>query len=179
MKASRSRAATTQLASFNDLERLRPTSTSVRLDYGKVRRGTRQTPAAGDTTSRLVSQVAGIHWVNRAPLDQESPGSSPGGATQRPKTTSVVLGLRPSRPTATVSATVSPNAPPTRRLINLSGDSITFSIVASSAGWSRMRVSRPSGLALGLSASKATFPTRTQRDAAIEHPPGAQSQPPV
>jgi hypothetical protein len=36
----------------------------------------------GDTNSRKGVQVAGIRVVTAAPLDQESPGSSPGGATE-------------------------------------------------------------------------------------------------
>ncbi len=45
--------------------RSRQTPTFARVTYG-------QTPAAGDTTSRLYSQVTGIQAVNWAPLDQES-----------------------------------------------------------------------------------------------------------
>jgi len=41
-----------------------------------------QSPAAGDTNSRKRLQVAGIQGLPVAPLDQESPGSSAGGATE-------------------------------------------------------------------------------------------------
>jgi hypothetical protein len=59
---------------------------SERVKYGKVRHETRQTPASGDTNSRKGLQVAGIRGVLLPPLDQESPGSSPGGTTGRPGT---------------------------------------------------------------------------------------------
>src|SRR6185312_16910574 len=44
--------------------------------------------------------------VLTGPLDQESPRSSPGGATTTPGATSVVSGVITLGPTATVSATV-------------------------------------------------------------------------
>ena len=80
---------------------LRRTRTFERVKYGKVQHGSQQTPASGDTNSRKGRQVAGIRLVTAAPLDQESPGSSPGGATRRSSTTSVgraFLFLRPLLP---------------------------------------------------------------------------------
>ena len=62
------------------IERLGPTSTSERVEDGKVQHETSENPAAGATNSRKWLQVAGIDAVTAAPLDQESPGSSPGGA---------------------------------------------------------------------------------------------------
>jgi hypothetical protein len=62
--------------------RVRQTPTFERVKYGKVQHERRQTPASGDTNSREGLQVAGIRLVTAAPLDQESPGSSPGGAIE-------------------------------------------------------------------------------------------------
>jgi hypothetical protein len=52
------------------------------LEYGKFRHESQQTPASGDTNSRKWLQVAGVQADTAAPLDQESPDSSPGGATE-------------------------------------------------------------------------------------------------
>jgi hypothetical protein len=59
---------------------LQQTLTFERVKYGKVQHGSQRTPASGDTNSREWLQVAGVEAVTVAPLDQESPGSSPGGA---------------------------------------------------------------------------------------------------
>jgi len=61
---------------------IRQTPTSERVKSSRVRQDGRQTPAAGDTNSRKWLQVAGIQVVPVVPLDQESPGSSPGEATE-------------------------------------------------------------------------------------------------
>lgn len=53
-----------------------------RVEHGKVERSSQQTAATGDTISRLYVQVGGIQAVTITPLDQESRGSSPGGATE-------------------------------------------------------------------------------------------------
>jgi hypothetical protein len=60
------------------------TSTFERIKYSKFKHKTQQTPASGDTNSRIGQQVAGIRGVLMAPLDQESPGSSPGGQLEGP-----------------------------------------------------------------------------------------------
>jgi hypothetical protein len=59
---------------------IRQTRTHVRANDSKVQHSHQQTPALGYTNSRESWQVAGIWLVTVAPLDQESPGSSPGGA---------------------------------------------------------------------------------------------------
>ena len=53
-------------------------------NHSKVEHQSQQTPAADDTDSHNWLQVAGVEAVTVAPLDQESPGSSPGGATRKP-----------------------------------------------------------------------------------------------
>ena len=64
-----------------------------RVKHGKVERSSQQTPATGDTISRLYVQVAGIQAVTITPLDPESPGSSPGGA-MKPGNDLALVGLR-------------------------------------------------------------------------------------
>jgi hypothetical protein len=76
----------------------RKTTTFERVRHGKVEHGSHQVPASGDTNSRKWLQVAGVQGVPVAPLDQESPGSSPGGATGRSETTCLVSGLFVLRP---------------------------------------------------------------------------------
>jgi len=78
---------------------IRQTPTSERVKSSRVRQDGRQTPAAGDTNSRKWLQVAGIQVVPVVPLDQESPGSSPGGATRLPRCGSRFFsGARPRPP---------------------------------------------------------------------------------
>ena len=69
------------------------TPASERVKCGKVEHETQQTLASGDTNSRKWWQVAGVEAVTTAPLDQESPGSSPGGAI-KPGNDLAVVGLR-------------------------------------------------------------------------------------
>jgi hypothetical protein len=52
-------------------------ASSVLQLYGEIQHETQQGSASGDTNSRKGLQVAGIRGVLVAPLDQESPGSSP------------------------------------------------------------------------------------------------------
>jgi hypothetical protein len=58
----------------------RQTPTSDRAKDGKVRHQGQQTPASGDTNSRKGCKLLEFRVFSAPPLDQESPGSSPGGA---------------------------------------------------------------------------------------------------
>src|SRR5262249_47442824 len=84
--------------------------TFERVKYGKVRHQTQQTPASGDTTSRLSSRVAGIRVLIVAPLDQESPGSSPGGAMGPGTRGGCWVARVPARQGGRVDAAVTPRA---------------------------------------------------------------------